>query len=121
MRSSRSEAASSAPATSAARASRIVSPLRARRVDIGEAGLELGDAAPGLGELVGHRDRRHDDEAVVADLAEALAQARQGRVDVAGELLQMALLALAAGHAVGAPGDGDTDRRHQPISPSAVN
>src|SRR5690606_31140528 len=50
-------------------------------------------------------------EAVVADLAEALLQPRHGAVEPVGELEQVLLLALLAGHAVLAAVDLDMDLR----------
>src|SRR4029078_7882412 len=66
----------------------------------------------GFGQLVGDHQGRHDGEPRIADLAELAAQRDDALVELPGELLQMALLAVLAGHAELAAIDGDIHLRH---------
>ena len=66
----------------------------------------------GLGQFVGDHQRRHHGQPRVADLAELAAQRDDALVEVLGELLQMVLLAVLAGHAELAAVDGDIHLRH---------
>src|SRR6185312_10309600 len=65
-----------------------------------------------LRELVGERERRHDREPGVADLAEAGAQRGDARVQFLRQPRQPRLFAVLAGHAELATVDGDIDLRH---------
>ena len=64
-------------------------------------------------QLVRHRQRRHHGEPGVADLAEARAQLRDAVIEIRGELQQMLLLPVLAGHAELAAVDGDVHLRHR--------
>jgi hypothetical protein len=77
-----------------------------------ELRLEPLEFLPHLGQLVGERERGHDREPGIADLAEAPAQPRDAGVEVLGEAHEMRLLAVLAGHAELAAVDGDVDLRH---------
>src|SRR5262245_21400478 len=73
----------------------------------GQLGLEPAHALAGLVELVADRQRRHDQEAIVADLAKAAAQLLDMAVELVGQALEMALLSILAGHTILAAIDGD--------------
>ena len=67
-----------------------------------------------LGQHIGDGERRHHGEPGVADLAEFRAQALDPGVEVAGELHEVAFLAVLAGHAELPAVDGDADLGHCP-------
>ena len=78
----------------------------------GDLRLQRLDLRARVGGLVGDLDRRHHDQALVADLADIVAHRRDFAVDGRRQLLQPLLLALVAAKAVGAAGDGDDCDRH---------
>jgi len=59
----------------------------------GELLFEPPDALPHLGKLVGDSQRRHDGEAGVADFAEFGAQVLDPRIEIAGKVADVILLA----------------------------
>src|SRR5215510_1211673 len=65
-----------------------------------------------LRQLVGQRERCHDGQPRVADLAEARAQARDAIVEIFRELCEMLLFTLLARHPELSAVDGDADLRH---------
>ena len=67
-----------------------------------------------LGQLVGDGQRRHDDQPLVADLAEGMVHRLEFGVDYARQLLEMRFLALVAGQPVGASADRHRHLRHRP-------
>ena len=90
------------------------------RSDAGAAGVLQGGVIrlqplqllAGFGQFVGDHQRRHDGQPRIADLAELAAQRDDALVEILGELLQMVLLAVLAGHAELAAVDGDIHLRH---------
>ena len=60
-----------------------------------------------FGQTVGEGQSGHDDETLVADLAERLAHFADLLVDQAGQRLEPRFFALVAGEAILAPVDGD--------------
>src|SRR5262249_55998196 len=82
----------------------------------GRLGLGPAHALAGLVELVADRQRRHDQEAIVADLAKAAAQLLDTAVELVGQALEMALLSILASHTILAAIDGDGHVRHDALS-----
>src|SRR6187431_223731 len=68
--------------------------------------------AAGLRQLIGDGERRHHGQAGVADLAEGAAQMVDALVELLGELHQMALLPVFAGHPVLPAVDDDIHLGH---------
>src|ERR1700730_6158621 len=65
-----------------------------------EFGFELADAGVRLRPFVGESNRRHDDETLVADLAETLPQRGNLGIDQLREVAETDFLAFVAGHPV---------------------
>src|SRR5262249_50135510 len=70
------------------------------------------DFGVGLGQLVGEQEARHHQKAGIAHLADRSDELRHLAVDVAGQLLDVRLLAVVAGDLIGASVDLDVDMRH---------
>ena len=85
----------------------------ARILQGGDLLFELALLAAGFRQFVGDSERRHHGQAGVADLAEGAAQMVDALVEQLGELHQMALLPVFAGHPVLPAVDGDIHLRHR--------
>jgi len=81
----------------------------------GEFALEPQDLLPDLAQLIAQGQRRHDQQATVADCAEACAQLRTALIEIGSESLQMPFLPILACHAVLATRDGDSHMRHDDL------
>src|SRR5262249_9108898 len=82
----------------------------------GQLGLQPAHALAGLIEPAADGPRRHGQEAIVADLAKAVAQLLDVAVELVGQALEMALLPILAGHTILAAIDGDGHVRHDALS-----
>ncbi len=72
----------------------------------------------GVRRFIGDGDGRHHDDALFADLAEAGAHGVDFFLNRFRQRLKARLLAVDAGHAIGASGNGDDCRRHGPSRPA---
>ena len=83
-----------------------------RFLDGHELVLQAPQPAGHLAKLIGDRERRHDGEPRIADLAELRTQHFDPSIELAGKLCEMLFLAVLARHAELATVDGDVDLRH---------
>src|SRR4029450_434393 len=88
----------------------------ARLLEGGEFGLEPPQFFFHPRQLIGERQRGHDREPRVADLAEARAQRGDPRVELLGEMGDMRLFAVLASHPELTAVDGNIDLRHGSLS-----
>src|SRR6266403_2097304 len=80
--------------------------------------LATADTLGGIKHLVAYGQRRHHDQARIADLAELAAQRADPRFKALGELQELHLLPFLAGHPVLPAVDGDIDMIHE-VSPAS--
>jgi hypothetical protein len=87
----------------------------ARILQPGQLALQPQNLLSDLAQFVAQGQRRHDQQATVADFTEASAQLGDALIEIGRETLQMPFLSILACHAVLATRDGDGDMRHDDL------